>query len=55
VNEAVEHAHRNGVLMAASLMVAGDAAADAVERARRLRRCVWGCTSSWRMAGNVAA
>ncbi|MDB5789710.1 hopanoid biosynthesis-associated protein HpnK [Caballeronia mineralivorans] len=36
VNEAVEHAHRNGVLMAASLMVAGDAAADAVERARRL-------------------
>jgi hopanoid biosynthesis associated protein HpnK len=36
VNEGVEHAHRNGVLTAASLMVAGDAAADAVERARRL-------------------
>jgi chitin disaccharide deacetylase len=36
VNEAVERAHRNGVLSAASLMVAGDAAADAVERARRL-------------------
>jgi len=36
VNEAVEQAHRNGILTAASLMVAGDAAADAVERARRL-------------------
>src|ERR1700692_66898 len=36
VNEAVERAHRSGVLTAASLMVAGDAAADAVERARRL-------------------
>lgn len=36
VNEAVERAHRNGVLNSASLMVAGDAAADAVERARRL-------------------
>src|SRR5471032_3146050 len=36
VNEAVERAHRNGVLSSASLMVAGDAAADAVERARRL-------------------
>ena len=36
VNEAVERAHRNGVLTSASLMVAGDAAADAVERARRL-------------------
>ena len=36
VNEGVERAHRNGVLTSASLMVAGDAAADAVERARRL-------------------
>src|SRR6202795_994480 len=36
VNEAVERAHRNGVLSSASLMVAGDAAADAVDRARRL-------------------
>jgi hopanoid biosynthesis associated protein HpnK len=36
VNEAVERAHREGVLGAASLMVAGAAAADAVERARRL-------------------
>ena len=36
VNEAIELAHRNGVLSSASLMVAGDAAADAVERARRL-------------------
>ena len=36
VNEAVETAARIGVLTAASLMVAGDAAADAVERARRL-------------------
>jgi hopanoid biosynthesis associated protein HpnK len=36
VNEAVEIAHREGVLTAASLMVTGDAAADAVARARRL-------------------
>lgn len=38
VNEAVETAHREGVLTAASLMVAGNTAADAVERARRLPR-----------------
>ncbi len=36
VNEAVEIAHRDGILTAASLMVAGAAAADAVVRARRL-------------------
>jgi len=36
VNEAVERAHREGVLTAASLMVGAAAAADAVERARRL-------------------
>jgi hopanoid biosynthesis associated protein HpnK len=36
VNEAVEQAHRDGILTAASLMVAGDAAADAVARAKRL-------------------
>ncbi|MGH7119160.1 MAG: hopanoid biosynthesis-associated protein HpnK [Acetobacteraceae bacterium] len=36
VNEAVERAHREGVLGAASLMVAGPAAADAIARARRL-------------------
>jgi hopanoid biosynthesis associated protein HpnK len=36
VNEAVERAHREGVLGAASLMVAGAAADDAVRRARRL-------------------
>jgi chitin disaccharide deacetylase len=36
VNEAVEHAHRNGVLTAASLMVAAHAAADAVARARTM-------------------
>jgi hopanoid biosynthesis associated protein HpnK len=36
VNEAVERAHRDGVLHAASLMVAGPAAADAVRRARAL-------------------
>jgi hopanoid biosynthesis associated protein HpnK len=35
VNEAVELAHRQGVLSAASLMVAGPAAADAVAVARR--------------------
>lgn len=36
VNEAVEEAHRNGILTCASLVVAGDAAADAVKRAKRL-------------------
>ncbi|WP_268237276.1 hopanoid biosynthesis-associated protein HpnK [Undibacterium terreum] len=36
VNEAVELAHRDGVLNAASLMVSAPAAADAVQRARRL-------------------
>jgi len=36
VNEAVEIAHQRGVLTTASLMVAGQAAADAVRRARRL-------------------
>jgi chitin disaccharide deacetylase len=34
VNEGIERAHRNGILQAASLMVAGSAAADAVRRAR---------------------
>ena len=36
VNEAIEEAHRQGVLTAASLMVGAGAAADAVARARRL-------------------
>jgi chitin disaccharide deacetylase len=36
VNEAVEHAHRSGVLTAASLMVSGRAAADAIGRAHRM-------------------
>jgi hopanoid biosynthesis associated protein HpnK len=36
VNEAIERAHRAGVLHAASLMVAGPAAADAARRARAL-------------------
>ncbi len=36
VNEAVEIAHREGILTAASLMVAGDAAQDAVARARTM-------------------
>jgi hopanoid biosynthesis associated protein HpnK len=36
VNEAVERASRAGILTAASLMVAGPAAADAVRRARHL-------------------
>jgi hopanoid biosynthesis associated protein HpnK len=35
VNEAVERAHRYGILTAASLMVGGDAAMDAIARARR--------------------
>jgi hopanoid biosynthesis associated protein HpnK len=36
VNEAVERAHRNGVLSTASLMVAAPAASDAVRRAHAL-------------------
>ncbi len=36
VNAAVERAHRDGVLNAASLMVGASAAQDAIERARRL-------------------
>lgn len=36
VNEAVEQAHREGILTAASLMVGAPAAADAVRRARQL-------------------
>jgi hopanoid biosynthesis associated protein HpnK len=36
VNEAVDMAHREGVLTAASLMVGSPGAADAVDRARRL-------------------
>ena len=36
VNEAIEEAHRSGILTSASLMVGGKAAADAVERAKRL-------------------
>lgn len=36
VNAAIEAAHTNGILTTASLMVGGSAAADAVERARRL-------------------
>jgi len=36
VNEAVEIAHRDGILSATSLMVSGAGAADAVSRARRL-------------------
>jgi hopanoid biosynthesis associated protein HpnK len=38
VNDAVEAGHRRGILSAASLMVAGEAAADAVARARRMPR-----------------
>jgi len=36
VNEAIEEAHQRGILTTASLMVGAGAAADAVERARRL-------------------
>ncbi|MFT8423598.1 MAG: hopanoid biosynthesis-associated protein HpnK [Gluconacetobacter sp.] len=36
VNEAIEIAHRDGLLSTASLMVAGPAAEDAIARARRL-------------------
>ncbi|MGI4748834.1 MAG: hopanoid biosynthesis-associated protein HpnK [Janthinobacterium lividum] len=36
VNEGIERAHRDGILTTASLMVAGAACADAVERAKRM-------------------
>jgi len=36
VNDAVEQAHRQGILTCASLMVAGEAAADAAARARTM-------------------
>ena len=36
VNEAVERAHREGILTCASLMVAAPAAADAVMRAKTM-------------------
>src|SRR5712692_2140110 len=36
VNEAIEEAHRSGILTSASLMIGAAAAADAVERAKRL-------------------
>jgi len=35
INEAIERAHRDGILTSASLMVGSPACADAVERARR--------------------
>ncbi|MGO4705248.1 hopanoid biosynthesis-associated protein HpnK [Microvirga sp. 2MCAF38] len=38
VNEAVELAHREGILTCASLMVTGEAADDAIKRARRMPR-----------------
>ena len=38
VNEAVEEGHRRGILTAASLMVTGEAAEDAVRRAKRMPR-----------------
>ncbi|MBV8067797.1 MAG: hopanoid biosynthesis-associated protein HpnK [Candidatus Eremiobacteraeota bacterium] len=36
INDAVERAHRNGILRSASLMVGASASQDAVERARRM-------------------
>ena len=42
VNEAVEIAHRNGLLRSASLMVAAPAAEDAAERARRMPKLAVG-------------
>ncbi len=38
VNDGIERGHVDGILTCASLMVAGDAAADAIARARRLPR-----------------
>lgn len=37
MNEAIEEAHRSGILTSASLMVGAGAARDAVQRAKRLR------------------
>ena len=42
VNEAVEEGHLKGILSAASLMVTGDAADDAIARARRLPKLAVG-------------
>jgi chitin disaccharide deacetylase len=42
VNEAVERAHRDGVLRSASLMVGAPAAQDAMDRARRLPKLAVG-------------
>ena len=36
VNEAIEEAHRHGILSTASLMIGAEAALDAIDRARRL-------------------
>lgn len=36
VNEAIEIAHRKGILKTANLMIAGDAAEDAIKRAKRM-------------------
>jgi chitin disaccharide deacetylase len=61
VNEAVEQAHREGILTCASLVVAGDAAEDAVRRARRmpdlgvgLHLAIFGARASAREASVVA-
>ena len=42
VNDAIELAHRDGILRSASLMVGAPATADAIERARRLPRLAVG-------------
>ena len=47
VNRAVERAHRDGILSAASLMVAGPAANDAVQRAKAMPPCAWACIWCW--------
>ncbi len=47
VNQAVERAHREGVLSAASLMVAAPAAADAIARARAFPVCASACIWCW--------
>ncbi|MEI9965185.1 MAG: hopanoid biosynthesis-associated protein HpnK [Caulobacteraceae bacterium] len=47
VNEAVEEAHRKGVLTCASLMPTGEAAADAVARARRMPNLGVGLHLAW--------
>ena len=47
VNEAIEIAHKDGILTTTSLMMSGEATADAIERARRLPGLAVGFTTTY--------